>query len=106
MPKKKSRSVRKRERQNERRRARNRAVKSAMRTSIKKVLAALQGGTREEVEALLREAISRIHRAASKGVIHRNTAARKVSRLVRRVNAALSPGAGAQGGAPAGAGTP
>jgi len=96
MPKK-SRSVLKRQRQNERRRMRNRAVKSAMRTSIKKALVSLQGGTPAEVEACLREAISYIHRAASKGVIHRNTAARKISRLVRRINAALPEGAEARG---------
>lgn len=72
----------KRNRQNEKRRVRNRAVRSELRTHQKAAVAA--AGTEDETESL-RQAIKRIDRAATKGVLHRNTAARKKSRLVARV---------------------
>jgi len=75
----------KRNRQNERRRLRNRQVRSEIQTRTKKVLAAAQNG--EETVETLRAAIKRIDSAASKGVLHKNTAARKKSRLVKRVRA-------------------
>jgi len=75
----------KRNRQNERRRLRNRQVRSEIQTRTKTVLAAAQGG--EETAESLRAAIKRIDSAVSKGVLHRNTAARKKSRLVKRVRA-------------------
>ena len=75
----------KRNRQNEKRRLRNRAVRSEMLTREKSAVAAV--GTDNEVEAL-RLAIKRIDKAASKGVLHKNAAARKKSRLVARVRAA------------------
>ena len=81
MPKLKS--SKKRLRQNYRARLRNRGVRSLMRSSIKKIQTA-QG--REQAEALLPEVVSVIDKTAKKGVIHRNTAARFKSRLVRQVN--------------------
>ncbi|HEX2438974.1 MAG TPA: 30S ribosomal protein S20 [Methylomirabilota bacterium] len=74
----------KRIRQNERRRLRNRTVRSQVRTALKTARAA--GGTdqRPSVE----EAIRSLDKAVSKGVIHRNTAARKKSALARRLVAA------------------
>jgi small subunit ribosomal protein S20 len=72
----------KRNKQNEKRRLRNRAVRSELRTREKAALAA--AGTDDEVEAL-RQTIKRIDKAAAKGVIHKNAAARKKSRLVARV---------------------
>lgn len=75
----------KRNRQNEKRRLRNRAVRSEMYTREKSAVAA--AGTDNEVEAL-RLAIKRIDKAAAKGVLHKNAAARKKSRLVARVRAA------------------
>ena len=75
----------KRNRQNEKRRLRNRAVRSEMYTREKSAVAAV--GTDNEVEAL-RLAIKRIDKAAAKGVLHKNAAARKKSRLVARVRAA------------------
>lgn len=74
----------KRNRQNEKRRLRNRAVRSELRTREKAAIAA--AGTESEAEAL-RQTIKRIDKAASKGVIHKNAAARKKSRLTARIRA-------------------
>ena len=78
----------KRNKQNENARLRNKAVRSNLKTRIKTVEAAATAGA-EETEATLRQAISTIDRAAGRGVIHKNAAARKKSRLVKRI-AALS----------------
>ncbi len=74
-------SARKRIRQNTVRAARNTARKSRMRTFVKKVEAAIAGGDRDAANAALREAQPEMQRAAGKGVIHRNTVARKLSRM-------------------------
>ena len=74
-------SARKRIRQNTVRTARNAARKSRMRTFVKKVEAAIAGGDREAANTALRQAQPEMQRAAGKGVIHRNTVARKLSRL-------------------------
>ncbi len=73
----------KRNRQNERARLRNKQVRSEIHTRTKKVLNAAEGG--EETAESLKAAIKRIDSAVSKGVLHKNTAARKKSRLVKRV---------------------
>lgn len=78
-------SAAKRARQAERRRIRNRMRKSAMRTAIKKVYAAIEAGDKEAAEAALKKAIPLIDRAGAKGVIHKRQASRRVSRLVARV---------------------
>jgi small subunit ribosomal protein S20 len=74
-------SAMKRIRQNERRRLRNRAMRSKIRGSVKTARAA-EGAARP---AAILEAIRVLDRAVSKGVIHRNTAARKKSALARRL---------------------
>ncbi len=74
----------KRNRQNERRRLRNRAARSEIRTRMKKAIAAAEAGDADADERL-RAAIATIDKAAGKGILHKNTAARKKSRLVRRV---------------------
>jgi small subunit ribosomal protein S20 len=74
----------KRNKQNEKARLRNKAVRSNLKTRIKSAEAAAATGA-EDTEATLRKAISTIDRAASKGVIHKNAAARKKSRLLRRL---------------------
>jgi small subunit ribosomal protein S20 len=79
-------SAEKRVRQNEKRRDINRSNRSALRTSIKKLRAALSGNT--GAGELLPETISRIDKAVQKGVLHRNAAARYKSRLTARVNQA------------------
>jgi len=77
----------KRNKQNETRRERNKAVKSALRTSQKKVQTAVADGDAEAAVARQREAARALDKAASKGVMHKRTAARKKSRLARQVNA-------------------
>jgi len=75
----------KRLKQNEKRRARNRHYRSRMRNQIKKVRTAVAQGNVDEAQVELRTAMSVIHRVASKGVIHRNQAARRISRLNKAV---------------------
>jgi len=75
----------KRNRQNEKRAIANKTVRSQMRTYTKKALAA--AGTDESDESL-RLAIKHIDKAATKGIIHKNAAARRKSRLTKAVNAA------------------
>ena len=65
---------------------RNKSIKSAVKTSIRKVEAAIEAIDKEAASAALLNAISTIDKAASKGVYHKNTAARKVSRLSKAVN--------------------
>ena len=74
----------KRNRQNEKRRLRNRTVRSEMNTRSKAALAAAEATDDDDApQNALRLAVKRIDKAASKGVIHKNTAARRKSRLVR-----------------------
>ena len=73
----------KRNRQNERRRLKNKSVRSEMRTRTKTAVTAIEAGGEESVEAI-RMAVRRIDRAAAKGVIHKNQAANRKSRLMRR----------------------
>ena len=74
----------KRNLQNEKRRLRNKAVRSELKTRVKSALGA--AGSENQVEAA-RLAIKRIDKAAAKGVIHKNAAARKKSRLAKRIAA-------------------
>jgi small subunit ribosomal protein S20 len=74
----------KRNRQNERRRVRNKSVRSEMRTRAKTAVAAADAGGEDAAEAL-RLAVKRIDRAAARGVIHKNQASNRKSRLMRRV---------------------
>jgi small subunit ribosomal protein S20 len=78
----------KRIRQNERRRVRNKAVRSELKTREKRAL--LAAGT-EDQDSLVQVAQKRIDKAASKGVIHKNAAARRKSRLMKRVARAATP---------------
>jgi small subunit ribosomal protein S20 len=79
-------SALKRARQNEERRQRNRARKTRMKNVVKAVEQAIATNDRELAVERLKEAVSIIDKTASKGVIHRNKAARKISRLTRHVN--------------------
>ncbi|MCH5253285.1 MAG: 30S ribosomal protein S20 [Lachnospiraceae bacterium] len=65
---------------------RNKAIKSGVKTSIKKVNEAITANDKEAAKAALLAATSTIDKAASKGVYHKNTASRKVSRLAQAVN--------------------
>ncbi len=78
-------SAEKRVKQSEKKRIRNRMVKARMRTIIKDVRK-LDAQNPEEAREKLNEAKSVIARAARKGIIHRNNASRKISRLSKHVN--------------------
>lgn len=79
----KTKSVRKRLRQEQSRYLRNKRYTSQMKTAVKKVLSA---SDRKAAEPLYREAVSVLDRLATKGIIHRNVAARKKSTLSRHLN--------------------
>ena len=83
-----SNSAKKRLRQDKVRRARNRSVKSALRTQIKKVHTAVDGGDVEAAEKEYVVAARKLDKAGSSKVIHRNTAARYKSRLQKRIKSA------------------
>mgnify|MGYP005843746913 CR=1 FL=1 len=68
------------------RRLRNRAGRSRMRTFVRKAEAAIAGGPGENTAEAVLRAISVIDRTASKGIIHRNQAARRKSRLMKKLN--------------------
>ncbi len=85
------RSALKRLRQSEKRRLRNRAVKSAIKTAIKKVRTAIEEGNAEEARARLGVAVRLLDRAVTKGVLHRNNASRRISRLTLAVNSISQP---------------
>ena len=83
-------SAKKRVRQNLKRRSRNRARKETIKESVKGFLSALVTGDLKKAEAELKATTKNLDRVASKGTIHKNTAARKRSRLTKRLNAAKS----------------
>lgn len=76
----------KRIRKTEKRTLRNRMVKTSVKTAIKKFEAALNTNNFDEAKTLLSEASHIIDKAAAKGVLHKNNAARKKSRLTIRLN--------------------
>jgi len=80
-----TRSARKRVRQAERNRLRNKMYKTRIKTAIRRLEEALTGGDPTAIQEALRRAVSAIDRAAVRGAIHRNTAARKKSRLMQRL---------------------
>ncbi len=69
---------------------RNKMIKSRTKTAIKKVLASVKAGNKEEANAALIQAVSIIDKAMSKGVYHKNNASRKKSRLTKFVNKSLA----------------
>jgi small subunit ribosomal protein S20 len=71
---------------NETKAARNKQIKSKVKTMIKKVDAAVVAGDKAIAKTTLVEAVAEIDKACSKGVFHKNTAARKVSRLTKAIN--------------------
>lgn len=83
-------SARKRIRQTQRRTVRNQARTSRMRTFMKKVEAMIASGDKAAAQTALRQAQPEMQRAASKGVVHANTVARKLSRLSARIKALAS----------------
>lgn len=79
-------SAKKRAKQSLVRRMRNKSAKSVLKTLEKKLISAKEAGS-DNQEELLRQTQSAIHKAAKKGIVHKKTASRKISRLFRFVNA-------------------
>jgi small subunit ribosomal protein S20 len=88
-------SASKRLRQNKVRQERNKATKSAMRTQVKKVVAAAEAGDVEKAEAEFKLAAKKLDRAGVKGIIHANTAGRyksRLSKMIKKVKDAAAAG--------------
>jgi small subunit ribosomal protein S20 len=77
----------KRMRQEQKRRLHNRSVKSIVKTQVTKARQAIASNAGEDAQEAVRLAVSELDRAAKKGVIHRNNAARRKSRLMKQLNA-------------------
>ena len=78
-------SARKRARQAERHRMRNASMRSNVRTAIKKVLRAIEAGDKDAAVSAYKDVVPAIDRSVSKGIMHKNTAARNKSRLNQHV---------------------
>ncbi|MFN3741958.1 MAG: 30S ribosomal protein S20 [Anaerolineales bacterium] len=76
----------KRMRQNEKRRLRNRMIRGQARAALKRALEAIESG--QITDALIRQAVRALDKAAEKGVLHKNNVARRKSRLMKRLAAA------------------
>jgi len=86
-PVKKNLSAIKRARQAEKRNVRNRVERSKIKGAMKTVETAVKGGDKEAAASVLASAAKLISSCRSKGIIHKNNAARKISKLTRKVNA-------------------
>ncbi len=80
-------SAKKRARQSENNRMRNASARSMLRTSIKKVVKAIQSGDKTEAQTALNSAQPIIDRQAARGLVHKNKAARHMSRLTAHIRA-------------------
>jgi len=80
----------KRNRQNQKRHDRNKAVRSELKTRVKRAVTAAEQGDEKAAE-MATSAVKRLDKAASKGIIHKNAAARRKSRLQKRINRAAAP---------------
>ncbi len=80
-------SAEKRDRQSKVRRERNVAAKSAIKTRVKAVLSAVDDKNKDKSVSALKETVPALAKAASKGLIHKKNASRKISRLTKKVNA-------------------
>jgi len=78
-------SAKKRARQSEKRRIRNKHQRSGMRTAVKAVVYAIEAGEKETAATALKVAVPALDKAVSKGLIHKNKAARQKSRLAGRI---------------------
>ena len=74
----------------ERKRIINRTIRSRTRTAVKKAVAAIASGDADQATATVAAAVSTLDRAATKGIVHRNNASRRKSRLMKRLNAATA----------------
>ena len=79
-------SAKKRIRQTARRTVINGARRNRMRTFVRKFEEAIESGDREVAESAMKTAMPEMHRSVLHGILHKNTAARKISRLTKRIN--------------------
>ena len=79
-------SALKRAKQNEVKRVRNKSYKTRVKKAVKEVRTAVAVNSSDQAQKSFKEAVSIIHKTASKGVIHKNQASRKISRLARQLN--------------------
>ena len=84
-------SAQKQVRVSERKRLRNQPIRSQCKTSITKAEKLIFSGKMDEAAAAVAEAVSTLDKAAEKGVIHANNAARRKSRLLKKLNSAQKP---------------
>lgn len=78
-------------RNNEKRELKNKMRVSSVKTALKKVTSSLaEGASKQEVDANFSHAVSQLHQAAKKNVIHKRTAARKISRFAKKINKAMA----------------
>ena len=87
---KKNLSAIKRIRQSAKHELRNQSMETRIKTYVKRLEAAIPAKNKDDIEKILRATIKVISSAASKGIIHRNTASRKISRITKQVNVALA----------------
>jgi small subunit ribosomal protein S20 len=85
-----TRSAQKRMRQSEKRRVRNAGIRSTVRTAVKSVRSAIDSGAAADARTQLSRTIRTLDKAVTKGILHRNAAARRKSRLTRQLNALAS----------------
>jgi small subunit ribosomal protein S20 len=83
-------STEKRARQNKKRYHSNRAVKSSVKTGVKNLLASVEIKNKEGSTSQLKKVISTLNKAASKGIVHKKTASRRISRLTKKTNKVLT----------------
>jgi small subunit ribosomal protein S20 len=81
----------KRAKQNEVKRLRNMSYKTRVKKAVKEVRDAVASNSEDQAQESLRKAVSTIQKTASKGIIHRKKASRKISRIARQVNQITSP---------------
>lgn len=86
-------SALKRIRSSEKRRQRNRVVRGSTRSAVRRARATIGGKDMAVAEVAVHDAVSALDKAAAKGVIHKNNAARRKSRLMRQLNRAQQPAA-------------
>lgn len=89
-PVKKNLSALKRVRQSRKRGQRNQAVRSAVKTLTKKFHEVLEGKDTEKIQAAYKDIIQLLNKASSKGALHRNNTSRRISKISRKLNKALS----------------
>jgi small subunit ribosomal protein S20 len=83
-------SALKRQRQDKKRRLRNKSYRSTINTSVKKIFSSVDEKDIDGAQQYYKQAIAHLDSAVNKGILHRKTASRRISRLTKRVNAVTS----------------